>query len=299
MLAILAALLMSPSFAGNPIDDLTVRGPEVEQAQNKKSKKSHKNHQNKKSNKKQKKARADHNSPSHNKHVRAENSSPRENHHVRASEAHKAHVRAHSHKAHQRAFNHSVIRRHHRSHWTSGVFVYAPPRHGGSTRYVDHSQTLSVGLTTGSFMSSYDGGASYGDFGLGLVGRYRVVEPLGFELAVSHNFDGAGERANTTTSGSVLLYAFPWSRVSPYASLGLTSNNRSYSDTFCDGIEYTTYESSERLFGPHVGLGLEIGITQSLALTLDSKLVTFFNQTPEDPTSPVALNTNLGLSYYF
>ena len=49
-------------------------------------------------------------------------------------------------------------------------------------------------------------------------------------------FDGSSERAQTLTSGSVELFAFPWSRISPYAIGGVTWAAGGFDDqVFIDG----------------------------------------------------------------
>ena len=85
------------------------------------------------------------------------------------------------------------------------------------TRRLDRTDTLAVGLRTGSYYSAYDGANGYADVGLGLTARYRPAEQVGLELALSRHADDwdSSAEVHTVTQGSVMLFASPWSRILP------------------------------------------------------------------------------------
>src|SRR5262249_25077738 len=67
------------------------------------------------------------------------------------------------------------------------VFVHAPPPGAPpdaepAPRKVNHEGQWAIGVRAGAYSSGYTNGASFGDAGLGLAARYRVVDPLGLEL---------------------------------------------------------------------------------------------------------------------
>jgi opacity protein-like surface antigen len=165
--------------------------------------------------------------------------------------------------------------------------------------FVDRTGDFSLGLTGGSYFSGYESGASYGDFGLGLVGRYRLAQPVGLEVAWSHYRDAAGERATSPLALSVQGFGFPNSPVNPYALLGVTFTGRSIDDTFCEGTDLTTLTVDDTLFGPHAGLGLEIALGKSAALDLEGRVTSYLDVAPEDPTVPAAIQARVGFNWYF
>ncbi len=206
------------------------------------------------------------------------------------------------------------------AHWAHGVFIYSPPparrvvvvdghrrvvQSGSSDdlRAVDRTGDLGIGITTGSYMSTYRGGeGSYGDFGLGLSLTYRPVEALGLEVAWSHHsesWESDSERDSDPLSASAKLYAMPWTRVSPYLSLGVTATQREFEDTYFDGFRTQTATIDDTLVGPHIGLGVELAIGQSAALDFEGRLIGYTNKDPADPAAPVAGQATGGLKFYF
>jgi len=211
----------------------------------------------------------------------------------------------------------------HPGYWGAGVFIYSPPptsHHvvvvdgsssgGGAvieeaeapTRAVDRNGDLGIGITAGTYGSGYDMGGEYGDMGLGLQLEWRPVESVGLELAYQHHsetWDDTAQRLNNPMQASVQLYAFPWTRVSPYLSAGLTLNERSVSDTFYDGLNYQHVETSETLFGPHAGLGVEFALGENMAVDFEGKYIGYLDVADEDPSLPGAVQGTMGLSVYF
>lgn len=196
----------------------------------------------------------------------------------------------------------------------SGVFVYGPrPVYHGSyaggsdqvvvqerhlpDRKIDRDNSLAVGIRAGSYMGAYQGANAFSDVGLGLTARYRPVESLGLEVAGQRHTDA--ERIHTTGSASAVLFAFPWSRLSPYVLAGGTWTDRSIDDEIWRNDAVQTVSSTTPLFGAHAGAGLEIGLGNHLALDLEARYVHYLNTAAGDPTLPGAVNTNVGLLWHF
>lgn len=209
-------------------------------------------------------------------------------------------------------------------YWGSGVFYYNPPprRHNvvvvnrtasGSnagradtpTRAVNRAGDFGIGMRAGSYMSGYEGDSGgYGDMGLGLTARFRPVESVGLEVSYGHHsqsWEDGSERINNPLQASVNLYAFPWTRVSPYATVGLTWNQRQINDEYYDEVtqDYTVVSSEDTLFGPHAGLGLELALGDSAALNFEGRYVSYLNMAEDDLSAPNAVQGNMGLTFYF
>lgn len=210
------------------------------------------------------------------------------------------------------------VPRHHPRYWSAGVFYYNPPpkRHkvvvvhdGGQTasgpnptRAIDRSNSFGVGLSSGSYNSGYKAGGGYGDMGIGLTATYRPVEAVGFELAWTHydqSWDETSERIHEPVQASVNLYAFPWTRVSPYVTLGLTQTGRDVEDTWFDGYSQTTTTTEQTVFGPHAGLGLEFALGSTAAFDLEARHISYLDVEKGDPSARTALQGTMGLKFYF
>jgi len=168
-------------------------------------------------------------------------------------------------------------------------------------RKLDRDGAFSVGLSTGSYMSGYDLGGEFSDFGLGVNARFRPVEGLGFEMAYSvhdDTFDGDTERTTTMLAPSVQVFAAPWSRVSPYASVGVTFTDRQYNDTWTDGFEEFQTTINDSSFGPHAGIGLEIALGQNAAIDFEARAIGYLDN-QEGGTVPGAIQTTFGAQWYF
>jgi opacity protein-like surface antigen len=208
------------------------------------------------------------------------------------------------------------------AHWAHGVFIYSPPParrvivvdgdrqvvEAGTSdklRAVNRNGDLGIGVTTGSYMSTYRyGEGSYGDFGLGLSLTWRPHEAVGLEGAWTHHADTwdqdvSTERESDVWSGSMKLYAMPWTRVSPYLSLGVTGTEREYDDSYSDGFTTQTVTVDDTLIGPHAGLGVELAIGKSAALDFEGRFIGYANKVPADPSAPFAGQFTGGLKLYF
>ncbi len=200
----------------------------------------------------------------------------------------------------------------------SGVFVYGPRPVYHNTYYVqggrpsgavqvqkdhmpkrkiDRGNTLAVGLKAGSYFGAYQGANAYADLGLGLNARYRPAEAFGLELAAQRHFDD--ERTHTAGSASAMLFAFPWTRVSPYVLGGATLTDRQVSDTIFRNDELQVVEATNPWVGVHGGVGIEFAIGKKAAIDLEARYIGYVNRQVTDPTLPGAVTTSAGLMWHF
>ncbi|MBN1335044.1 MAG: hypothetical protein JXB39_03690 [Deltaproteobacteria bacterium] len=171
-------------------------------------------------------------------------------------------------------------------------------------RQVERAHTFALGVRGGSYLGDYHGSGGFGDFGLGIAARYRAAEALGFELAWQihdNTWSQDSERITKPFSASVELFAFPWRKVNPYALAGLTWTRRNYEDVLHDvwGEESGDVTRQDTLFGPHFGVGLELGVGSRASLNVEGRAVGYLNVDAEDPTVPSALQGTLGMNLYF
>jgi opacity protein-like surface antigen len=202
-----------------------------------------------------------------------------------------------------------------------GVFVYGPrpvhhhhyvqeerpvevPPQQMPERKVDRDNTLAVGIRGGSVFSGYEDAKPFADAGFGVNARYRPEESVGLELAVStykQDFSEENDRTITTGQASVELFAWPWTKVSPYAIGGLTVAGREFEDdrlsVATDRVE--TLSAKDVQWGPHVGLGVEFALGKSVALDLEARYVGFIGQNSDDPRLPGAMQTSAGVVVHF
>lgn len=238
-------------------------------------------------------------------------------HRTQQAAARHRHVQA-RHNSHVRP--HRWYHRWHHTHarpirWYHGVFVYGPAPHRHHRvrsgvysetvpmprRAIDRKGAFSVGLTTGSYASGYDLGGDFSDFGLGVNARFRPVEGLGFEVAYSvhdETFDAETQRTTTMLQPSVQVFAAPWSRVSPYASVGVTFTDRVHDDTWSDGFDEYRSKFENSSFGPHAGIGLEIALGQNAAIDFEARAIGYLDN-QEGGTIPGAVQTTFGAQWYF
>lgn len=221
----------------------------------------------------------------------------------------RAHTHRHVHPHHRYGYRYSyryygpryVYVPHHHRH----VYVHnaAPPaQRRVAAPALDRSNSLALGLRMGSFVSGQaDGPRVYSDPGIGLAARYRPSEGVGLEVAVQHHnqswsFDTA--RSQTLLSGSLELFAFPSSRLSPYVLGGLTYNARDLSNVVVTPTGPKAVTTTAPLAGPHVGAGLELALGDSLALDLEARYISFWAG-PAKGIERAALTTTAGLMVHF
>ncbi len=200
-----------------------------------------------------------------------------------------------------------------------GVFVYGPrpsthvhytsssgsaqvPQRHMPSRELDRANSLALGLKMGSLTSGYYEGGAYSDLGLGLAGRYRPAESVGLQLDVVHHAQSYTldtERAQTVAAGSVQLFAFPWTRVSPYAIGGVTYDARNLNDAIGSDGTSATVIANDSLWGLHGGLGLELALGDSVALDLEGRYIGYLDKAANDPSAPGALQLTGGVMFHF
>jgi hypothetical protein len=198
-----------------------------------------------------------------------------------------------------------------------GVFVYGPRpvthvhyvRSGSGPvrvekqhlpkREIDREHTIALGLKGGSMISGTSDGQLYGDPGLGLVGRYRPAESVALEMALGHHASAyAGARAQTQLAGSVELFAFPWTRVSPYALAGVTWNGASFADEVWNGNGYDAIRTVDSQWGLHGGLGLELGLGKNFALDFEGRYIGWLDERSVGE-APGAIQATAGVMFHF
>jgi len=170
------------------------------------------------------------------------------------------------------------------------------------TRKVDRKGSLAIGVRSGSYLSAYEGSNPYGDFGLGLTARYRPFEALGIEGAITHHnqtWENDTERSQTIGQASVMVFANPWGKISPYALGGLTTNVRSIDDAFYSGEDVAIQQSNDVLWGPHAGVGVEFAFGKRVALDLEARYTGYLNTDSQDMSMPGAFQTTAGFLVHF
>ncbi len=198
-----------------------------------------------------------------------------------------------------------------------GVFVYGPRPATHVTyveqgpvqvaepdlpdRAIDRDKTLAIGVMGGALLSATPGGSFYGDPGLGLVGRYRVAEPVALELGLAHHaasLDLDEKHSNTQVNGDVKLFAFPWTRVSPYALGGVTYNAMDIQEPIATGGGIGVLETADAQWGLDAGLGLELAMGNNFALDLQGKYIGWLDERLEGE-APGAFQLGGGLAFHF
>ena len=194
-------------------------------------------------------------------------------------------------------------------YWYHGVFVYGPapwspppppghPRASVPEREVSHAGDLTIGVRGASYTSGYKNGAPYSDLGLGVAARYRFVDALGLEVQwVYHDesWTQGTQRIEQPLSASLQLFAVPWARVNPYLVAGVTVTQRNVQDK----VGPTFVEENGAAIGPHIGLGLDINLSEHSSLTLDGRYLAYANLDPNDAARAGALQGNLGVNFSF
>ena len=199
-----------------------------------------------------------------------------------------------------------------------GVFVYGPPPrhhhhyHGNRVsvqtthmpqRAVERDNSFALGIKGGSMLSGTQNGDLYSDGGLGLLARYRPAEAVGLQLDVTHfagvSYDGPiiESRHQTQAAGSLGLFAFPWTRVSPYVLGGVTYNALQANQELTGEGRSTFSDFGHGLTGLHAGAGIELALGRSIALDFEGRYVGWLDRTSTDPVG--ALQGTAGLLVHF
>jgi opacity protein-like surface antigen len=191
------------------------------------------------------------------------------------------------------------------SYWYAGSTVVVAGGSGGSAyvepridRAVDRYDTFSLGAKVGTTLGAYGGNnGTYSDTGIGVNARYRLAEPIGLELAYNYSANtdpDAPTRYTHMVQPSVQLFLFPWTRVSPYGTLGLTFDTTYDADRGVNGQAQPVKDSA---WGVHAGLGIEFAIGDNFALDIEARGIQYVEGHPD--TLSTQLQTSVGLNYYF
>lgn len=206
---------------------------------------------------------------------------------------------------------------HHGPRWfgSTKVFVYAPPSptktvvvHGRSApaapsvavepeaeakpslRAVDRSGQVMLGVRAAAVASDLDTPV----LGLGLGLGFRPVESVGLEIAGTVHGGGPEDGIGTEVpiQVSANLYAFSWTRVSPYLTGGWAWNVR-------DVHEAESALRRQTLHGPHAGLGLELALGQGAAFHIEGTATGYLDPAGQVVIGAGALQATGGLNLYF
>jgi hypothetical protein len=190
-------------------------------------------------------------------------------------------------------------------YYAAGVFYYnQPPRENvtiiehnyygqqvssyqAPKRQVDHRKSLSFGLRGGAQTSNINDGSE--GTGLGFAVGYRVFEPIGVEFAYMNYGEEIDMDMDSPGQASAQLFLFPWTRVSPYVTGGVTfakngsAANETEMQSVPDGYAY----------GPHGGVGVQFGLGR-FGLNVEGRYTKFSNVEEKSRLQGI-----LGLDYHF
>ena len=170
-------------------------------------------------------------------------------------------------------------------------------------RAVERDNSLAIGISGGSIVGGYDDAAPFADPGVAGTIRYRPDESVGLQATIG-SFGMKSDdsfRTNTSVQASAMIFAYPWTRVSPYVLGGVTWDARNYNDAYrdlsTDAVGRLDQEDVQ--WGPHLGGGVEIAIGKSVAVDVDARYTGFVTADDTDPTLPGALQTGVGVLVHF
>jgi len=131
-----------------------------------------------------------------------------------------------------------------------------------------------------------------------------MAEAVGLEMSYVHHsqsWETETQRLNAPLQASIQLFAFPWTRVSPYFSTGLTWTARNIQDDYYNGYLMVNdiAIANDVLFGPHAGLGVEFAIGDDTALSLEGRIIDYLNIQSYDASAPEAAMGMMGVNVYF
>jgi hypothetical protein len=194
----------------------------------------------------------------------------------------------------------------------AGIFMYNPPpkkhqvqvveknpvtgvtqRAKMPSRAVDRGGSFAFGLKGGTLVEQeVQANQITGDMGYGIVARYRPIEALGIEGSwMRHEDASSGALVRDPLSVSAQLFAFPWTRLSPYISGGVT---------FDGPASRASAPAEGRRMTPHAGLGLELAIGRSLAIDIEGRYLSQMQALSDDPLSEGgAVQATAGLLVHF
>jgi len=113
------------------------------------------------------------------------------------------------------------------------------------------------------------GGGGFGDAGLGVAARYARSRPWGSKCPWMHHdqtWDEGSERVYQPPPGlgAALRHALR-TKVNPYVLAGVTVTGRHVEDR----LGPTVVSEDSTLWGPHAGVGLELGVGRKASINFD------------------------------
>ena len=204
--------------------------------------------------------------------------------------------------------------------WGAGVLHYNPPRsqntrvierHKGSRtgksyqprRQINRSQQLSLGGRGTVYSSGYVDGGEYVDAGVGLAVGYRFFEALGAEVSYHHFSEHLGsadsDRTNAPIQAVGQVYLFPWTKVSPFVSVGYAWNQIDVNDQYRVKDETKQAIQEGLLTGPVAGAGVEFSFSKHLGLSAEGRYLLYQNIRSEEPAKDNGITLTTGLNLYF
>jgi len=233
--------------------------------------------------------------------------------HHRTSTHHHSHGSSHHvvhHTSHRRTYRHGVVVRTRPAH----VRVVAPapavvvhPSRPTADRTVDTVATrrradktrrFSLGGSFGVMSSKHFDRTPYTNLGVEAQARYRIADPLGFEISLGYYGDVHRDikRIDVPFTSSVMLHTPSAAPVGLFLLGGVTLDYRDY-DLSCIGGQHL----QGGLVGGHVGAGLHINLGPDATLEWDVRYTRFFNETGMDAggVSRHNVGSTLAVNYYF
>jgi hypothetical protein len=127
------------------------------------------------------------------------------------------------------------------------------------------------------------------DTGYGIVARYCFLEAVGIEGSwMRHVGSGDDPRVRSPLSVSAQLFAFPWTRLSPFVSAGATF-----------GGGEAEVQGSGGGAQPHAGLGLELAIGKRIAFDVEARYLSQLRSLEAAPGAGGAAQVTGGLLVHF
>jgi opacity protein-like surface antigen len=206
-------------------------------------------------------------------------------------------------------------------YWGAGVFFYSPPvkkkrvqeparvrpqskKYQAPSKTIDRGGMWRLGARTGNYMSAYQNGGAYSDFGLGASLGYRLFEPLGLEISYGQYVQNLEDPASSDRIASSLqagaqLFLFPWTRVSPYLTGGIARTSVDINDRYSASGETVQLQHQESLSGPMGGVGIELSPSQHFSIQVEGRYIQYQNIAENSPILPSVLQGTAGLNIYF
>lgn len=165
-------------------------------------------------------------------------------------------------------------------------------------RRADKTQRFALGASFGVVSSKQFDRVPYTNLGIEAQARYRIADPLGFEVSLGYYGDLHKDikRMDVPFTASVMLHTPSAAPVGLFLLGGVTLAYRDY-DLSCIGGQHL----QGGLVGGHAGAGLHINLGPDATLEWDVRYTRFFNETGMDAggVSKHNIGSTLAVNYYF